>query len=223
MRVFPVLLVGLLLAGCGASREGTNVPASSGEDTASGEGTVLVPSADAEADPPEARPPVIVLRSTEGEQEAVPGSFCADYVDPDSGEGVGVCGDSRPVHPKAVTAVARGDEVKLVFTGARVVRPSGCHSDDEQGCIGYVHVRPLGCEGREVESVPLALGPETRWAVDLEPGAYQLDVFGYFESDEGATGDVSGSLGLTVAGPKENDALGVSAMKPSLAVCALTD
>jgi hypothetical protein len=217
MRLVLVPVVALMLAGCGSAAEQPRVPASSGEDT------VLVPSTEAEADPTEARPPVIVLRSTGGEQEAVPGSFCADYVDSDSGEGVGVCGDSVPVHPKAVTAVARGDEVTLVFSGAKVVRPSGCHSEDEQDCIGSVSVKPLGCQDHELESVPLNLGPETRWTVDLEPGAYQLDVFGYFESDEGATGDVNGSLGLTVAGPQENDALGVFAVKPSLAVCPFTD
>jgi hypothetical protein len=217
MRLIPVLLVVLVLAGCGAAAEEERVPASSGEDTA------LVPSTDPEADPPEAGPPVIVLRSTGGEQEAVPGSFCADYVDPDSGEGVGVCGDSGPVHPKVVTAVARDDEVTLVFIGAKVVRPSGCHSDDEQGCIGYVYVRPLGCEDREVEAVPLALGRETRWTVDLEPGAYELDVFGYFESDAGATGDVSGALGLTVAGAKENDALGVLDVESRMQVCKFAD
>jgi hypothetical protein len=71
--------------------------------------------------------------------------------------------------------------------------------------------------------VPLALGRETRWTVDLEPGAYELDVCGYFESDVGASGDVSGSLGLTVAGTKEYGALGVSAVKPALKVCAFTD
>jgi hypothetical protein len=154
----------------------------------------------------------------------VEGSYCVDYVDPGSGQGQGACSDSAPVHPKAVTAVARGEEVTFVFGGAKVVRPSGCHSDDdEEGCIGSVRVAPLGCEDSQLESVPLALGPRTRWTVDLEPGAYELDVFGYFESDAGASGDVSGTLGLTVAGPKENDALGVLELSPSMKVCEFAD
>jgi hypothetical protein len=70
-----------------------------------------------------------------------------------------------------------------------------------RGRRGHVRVpRPLGCDDRTIETVALAPGPQTPWTVDLEPGAYELDVFGYFESDAGATGDVSGTLGLTVAG-----------------------
>jgi hypothetical protein len=81
-------------------------------------------------------------------------------------------------------------------------------------------VKPLGCEDREVELLPLALGPETRWKIDLEFGAYELDVFGYFESSDGATGDVSGALGLFVGGgPKKYDALGVTGIKRAMQVC----
>ena len=68
--------------------------------------------------------------------------------------------------------------------------------------------------------MPLVPGSETRWTVDLEPDAYEPDVFAYFESDAGATGDVSGTLGLTVAGAKQWDALGVSAVEPSMWVCS---
>ena len=216
MRLVLVLVVALIVAGCGAAEEETNVPASSGEEPDVTVGPTVT-------DPPEPRPPTIVLKSEVGLQEAVQGSFCANYVDPGSGQGQGVCGDSPAVHPSAVTAVAHGDEVSFVLTGAKVVRPSGCHSDDEQACIGYVYVRPLGCEDRETKRLPLALGAETRWTVDLGPGAYELDVFGYFASDEGATGDVSGSLGLTVAGAKKYDALGVSAVRPAMQVCEFTE
>jgi hypothetical protein len=169
-------------------------------------------------------PPEIVLRSSGGQQEAVAGSFCSSYTEPATGEGEGVCGDSGPVHPDAVTVAQRGDEVTLVFRGAEIVRPDGCHGDDDQGCIGFIHVRPLGCENREVDRVPLALGPETAWRIDLASGAYELDVFGYFESSDGATGDVSGSLGLLVGGgPKENDYLGVTGIKRAMQVCPFSD
>jgi hypothetical protein len=166
------------------------------------------------------KPPRILLRSSAGEQKAVAGSFCIDYVDPASGRGGGVCSDSPAVHPDAFTVAQPGDEVTFVFSGADIVRPSGCHGRDEHDCIGYVLVRPLGCEDREVERVPLALGPETRWTIDLETGAYELDVFGYFESSHGSTGDVSGALGLFVGGgPKNHDYRGVLAVKRAMQVC----
>jgi hypothetical protein len=171
------------------------------------------------------KPPRILLRNSVGEQqEAVPGSFCVDYLDPASGRGSGVCGDSPAVHPDVVTMALRGDELTFVLSGADVVRPGGCQSNDEQDCIGWISVKPLGCEDREAARVPLALGPETRWKIDLERGAYELDVFGNFETSEGATGDVSGALGLVVGdGPKKYDALGVTGIKPAMQVCPFAD
>jgi hypothetical protein len=166
------------------------------------------------------KPPQILLRSSAGEQKAVQGSFCVDYVDPTSGQGSGVCSDSAAIHPDAVTVAQPGDEVTFAFSGADIVRPSGCHADDQQGCIGYVHVKPLGCDDHEVERVPLGFGPETRWTIDLESGAYELDVLGYFESIDGATGDVGGALGLLVGGgPKNHDYLGVVAVERAMQVC----
>ncbi len=214
MRFATALLLALALAGCGVERDAAGPPASSGEE----ETAVTVPRPAIEVDPPKLQPPHIVLESPYGDQTAVQGSYCVEHVDTATGEGQGACSDSAAVRPKEVTAVAAGDEVRFVFVGAEIVSSSGCHGDDPQDCIGYVHVTSLGCDHRWVEIVPLALGAETLWTVDLEPGAYQLDVFGYFESDAGATGDVSGSLGLTVAGPKQWDALGVSASDPAL-VC----
>jgi hypothetical protein len=212
-----LLAVALALAGCGSTAERTDVPASSGQESV----PVETPGPTAAAvDESKLRPPQILLRSSAGEQKAVEGSFCVDYVDPASGQGSGVCSDSPAIHPDAVTVAQPGDEVTFFFRGADIVRPSSCHGEDEQGCIGFVHVKPLGCEDREVERVPLALGPETRWTIDLETGAYELDVFAYFESSGGATGDISGALGLFVGGAKEGDALGVLAVKPSMQVCA---
>jgi len=217
VRRVPLVVLALVLAGCGSTAEQTGVPASSAQESAPVEthGPTTAP-----LDESKLRPPQILLRSSAGEQRAVEGSFCVDSVDPASGQGSGVCSDSAAVHPNAVTVVQPGDEVTFVFSGANIVRPSGCHADDQQGCIGYVHVKPLGCDDREVERVPLGLGPETRWTIDLESGAYELDVFGYFESIDGATGDVSGALGLLVGGgPKNHDYLGVVAVERAMQVC----
>jgi hypothetical protein len=216
MRVVTALLFALAVAGCGTEGEVGSPSASSGEGQ-----VVTVSVTETEIDPLELEPPPIVLDGTNGRQTAVEGSYCIEYVDTSSGQGQATCSDSGPIHPKAVTAVVAGDEVTFAFPGAEIVSGSGCYSDDPQGCIGEVIVRPLGCDDRTIETVALAPGPQTRWTVDLEPGAYELDVFGYFESDAGATGDVSGTLGLTVAGGKKWDALGVGAVKPSMEVCAL--
>jgi hypothetical protein len=220
VKHLSVLVAGLVLAGCGSTAERTGVPASSGRESVPVE--THGPTT-ASVDESKLRPPQILLSSSAGEQKAVEGSFCADYVDPASGQGSGLCSDSPALHPDTVTVAQPGENVTFVFSGAEIVRPSGCHGEDEQECIGYVYVKPLGCEDREVERVPLTLGPETRWTIDLETGAYELDVFGYFESTGGATGDVSGALGLFVGGPKEGDALGVLAVKPSMQVCAFAD
>jgi hypothetical protein len=81
------------------------------------------------------KPPQILLQNNVGEQqEAVAGSFCVDYVDPASGRGSGVCGDSPAVHPDAITIAMAGDEVMFVFRGADIVRPSGCHGEEGPVC-----------------------------------------------------------------------------------------
>ena len=217
MRPALLLVPALLLAACGSTAEQAGVPASSGVESV----PVETSGRETPIDESKLKPPQIVLRNGVGEeQKAVTGSFCVDYVDPASGQGSGVCSDSADVHPDAITVAAAGEEMTFVLNGADIVRPSGCHSEDEQACIGYVYVKPLGYEGPEVDRIPLALGLETGWTIDLERGAYELDVFGYFETAEGATGDVSGALGLLVGGgPKEYDALGVTAIKRKMQVC----
>jgi hypothetical protein len=213
----PLVVLALVLAACGSTADGTGIPVSSGQESVP-VGTHGPTTAPLEKS--KLRPPQILLRSSAGEQRAAEGSFCVDYVDPASGQGSGVCSDSAAVHPDEVTVVQPGDEVTFVFSGADIVRASGCHAEDEQGCIGSIQVRPLGCEDREVERVPLVLGPETPWTIHLETGAYELDVFGYFESSHHATGDVSGALGLLVGGgPKNHDYLGVVAVERGMHVC----
>jgi predicted small secreted protein len=213
----PLVVLALVLAACGSTADGTGIPVSSGQESVP-VGTHGPTTAPLEKS--KLRPPQILFRSSAGEQRAAEGSFCVDYVDPASGQGSGVCSDSAAVHPDEVTVVQPGDEVTFVFSGADIVRASGCHAEDEQGCIGSIQVRPLGCEDREVERVPLVLGPETPWTIHLETGAYELDVFGYFESSHHATGDVSGALGLLVGGgPKNHDYLGVVAVERGMHVC----
>jgi hypothetical protein len=184
------------------------VPASSGEATASGGGTVTDPTArDPEEDTP-LTPPPIVLLSDVGKQRAVVGSYCLDYVDEATGQGRGACADSTAPHPRRVTSVAPGDRVSIVVEGATVKQDS------------TVTIRPLGCSDQKVDQ--LAFEPwtgELEWTVDLDHGAYQLDVFALFEAEDGRKGDVSGTLGLTVAGPKKWDAPGVRPVEPDMKVC----
>jgi hypothetical protein len=83
-----------------------------------------------------------------------------------------------------------------------------------------VTIRPLGCTDQVTTEITLEPGTgEHPWDVDLDHGAYQLDVFALFEAKDGRTGDVSGTLGLTVAGAKKWDALGVLGVRRSMHVC----
>ena len=192
MRTFLCLLaLSLAAVGCGAGAEtgGGGAPTAS---TATEQADTSRVTEDLQTPPP------IVLASDAGRQTAVPGSFCVDYTDEAAGQAVGACGDSGPITPERLSTVRRGEEVRIVLEHANVTRPEGCVSEEKQSCIGSVAVHPLGCERKIVAEIPLALGPETNWRVDLEPGAYELDVFAYFDAPDGRTGDVSGSLGVLV-------------------------
>ena len=179
MRLLLALLAGLALAGCGTETEGSPVPASSGPIESSG-GT--------ETSPPALEPPVIVLASVAGKQIATRGSYCITAVDPSSGQNAGRCADSTWPHPDRVTVVKPGDGVSLILSDAQV-----------RG-NGTVTVLPYGCEQTIVKTIPLnARAQSTAFAVDLDPGAYELQVFTRFSSDDGRRGDVSGGLGLVVA------------------------
>jgi hypothetical protein len=216
MRLVPLLLLVLLVAACGSSVEETGVPASSGpsEESAEGSGTATgsgqVPAPADESNP---KPPPILLLYQGQEQEAVSGSYCVDDVDEQTGQASGICADSAaPIFPDAVTSVAFGDRVLFVLPKA-VFKPDS-----------LVTVRPLGCTDQVVEEIALEPGTGKHpWKVELDHGAYQLDVFARFEADDGRSGDVSGSLGLTVAGPKKWDALGVRDIHPAMEVCPLPD
>ena len=159
------------------------------------------------------KPPPIILVGSMETQKAVQGSYCVDYVDEATGQGQGVCADmAAPIRPEAVTAVAPGDRVTFVLPEA-AFRPEST-----------VTIRPLGCDDRQTGTIALETGAgEHEWTVDLDPGAYQLDVFARFEAEDGRTGDTSGTLGLTVAGPKKWDALGVRAVVRAMQVCPYSE
>jgi hypothetical protein len=200
MRLVLVAAAALLAAGCGAA---TGVPGSSGETP-----TLASPTTSTETSEPDLEPPAIFLVSAAGKQEAVRGSSCVQYTDPQTGAGTGVCADSAVVHPRSVTSVAPGDRVTVVVAGATVKKDS------------TVTIRPLGCDDQKVAELAFEPGPgELQWTVDLDHGAYELNVFALFESGDGRSGDVSGTLGLAVAGPKQWDALGVGPVEPDMKVC----
>jgi hypothetical protein len=171
MRVILLVLAVLLAAGCG---EAETEPGSRGTTgTADQEPTGSVPQ-----DAKPRMPPPIELASEAGLQRAAPGSYCVD--DPQAG--VGQCVDyEAPAGPEQLSVVRPGEALTIAFVGASAVD-------------GSASVRRLGCD-EELASVPLE--PETRWEVDLEPGAYELEVFGTFEAGS-ANGDTSGVLGLLV-------------------------
>jgi hypothetical protein len=191
VRVVLLLVVSALAGGCGAAERVGGGPTS----------TAVQP--DTESEPPfdeaeKTKPPPIVLETAAGRQRAVRGSSCVDYVDEASGYGVGVCADTERPSPSRLSTVRPGEEVLIRLEDAEVVRPEGCVSEDEQSCIGTAAVHPLGCARKTVAEIPLAAGPATAWRVELEPGAYEVEVFAYFAAADGRSGDLSGALGLLV-------------------------
>lgn len=171
MRAILLLVAVFLAAGCG---EAETEPGGGGAT-----GTVEEPTGSVPQDAGKPRmPPAIELVSEAGRQRAAPGSYCVD--DPQAG--VGECVDyEAPAGPEQLSVVRPGETVTIALVGSSAVE-------------GSASVRRLGCE-EEVVSVPL--GPETRWEVDLEPGAYELQIFTTFEAGT-ASGDTSGVLGLVV-------------------------
>jgi hypothetical protein len=210
-------MVALVAAACGSAGEKAGNPGSSepAAKTSSGAETVQTTlpaeTVPAEEDPlaGKLQPPAILLMYRGQEQEAVRGSYCVDYVDEASGQGSGVCADAgAPTYPDAATSVESRDRVTFVLRGATFEHES------------VVTIRPFGCADRETDTIVLEPGSgEHTWAVDLAWGAYQLDVLARFTAKDGRQGDVSGSLGLTVAGPKRWDALGVGDVHRSMWVC----
>jgi len=169
--VLLALAVLLLAAGCG---EAETEPGGGGTTGA----VEQEPTGSVPPDDKQLLPPAIVLVSEAGRQRAAQGSYCVD--DPQAG--VGQCVDyAAPPGPEQLSVVRPGETVTIAFVGSSAVD-------------GSASVRRLGCD-EELVSVPLE--PETRWEVDLDPGAYELQVFTTFEAGS-ASGDTSGVLGLVV-------------------------
>jgi len=203
--LFVLALLTLVVAACGSAPE-TGAPGSS--ESVAVQTTETVPAAEDPLDD-KLEPPAILLVYRGEEQRAVQGSYCVDYVDKTTGQGQGVCSDAAfPTYPDDITAIGPGERVRFV------VRAATLKSDS------VVTVRPLGCTDQTTDEIVLPPGPgEFEWEVELPHGAYQLDVFARFRAEDGRRGDVSGSLGLTVAGPKKFDALGVFDLRRSTQVC----
>jgi hypothetical protein len=171
MRAVLLAFALLLAAGCGEAETEPGVGGTTG--TVEQEPTGSVPQVDKPV-----LPPAIELVSEAGRQRAAPGSYCVD--DPQAG--VGQCVDyEAPAGPEQLSVVRPGERVTIALVGSSAVD-------------GSASVRRRGCD-EELASVPLE--PETRWEVDLEPGAYELQIFTTFEAGR-ASGDTSGVLGMVV-------------------------
>jgi hypothetical protein len=185
VRLVPLLLVALVAAGCGVSAEESGAPGSS-EPMTSGE-TVPAVKTKGTFDESRTKPPPVILVSRAGKQIAVQGSSCVQYTDPNTGEGGGACADSGPIHPANLTVAQPGEHLDILLAGA--------YSTGD----GIVTITRLGCTGTKIEELDLATGMSgTHADVDLEPGAYELDLFTRFASDDGRQGDLSATLGLLV-------------------------
>jgi hypothetical protein len=195
-------LVALLLAvGCGQTTAG---PGGGPEPVDSSEGAPQQPES-----PP--GPPDVVLASAGGRQVGVVGSYCVHK----PGANVGACADGTRPAAKRANVVRPGETVTIELDGARAVRARDCHSRDFS-CIGEAQVSPTGCGERTIARIHLERGSQTEWRVDLEPGAYELQLFVYFEADDGLQGDVSVALGLVVDPEAEPDVVPMPAVA---AVC----
>jgi len=160
------------------------------------------------------RAPKLVLESSAGSQEAVPGSSCI------TGEGVGVCVDSVYPHPKQLSIVRPGEVITVSLEHAQVVRAEGCNGGRERDCIGVIQVHPLGCEKLVAYTISLEPGKTTRWKVAVPPGAYELETFAHFESDDGRTnGDASGSFGLYVDSSRSAEVVPASSVSADRTSC----
>ena len=186
--VLLTLAVLFLAAGCGEAETEPGGGAMTG--AVEQEPTGSLPQDGAEP----RKPPALELVSEAGRQRAAQGSYCV--TDPDVG--VGQCVDyEAPAGPEQVSVVRPGEVVTIAFAGADAVG-------------GTASVRRLGCD-EELVSIPLE--PETRWEVELAPGAYEVAALAVTFEAGRASGDTSGSLGVVVdaAAPLEVRPAGPSA------------
>jgi len=163
------------------------------------------------------KPPSIVLESDGGRQKGSPGTYCLTRAR-EAGEGEGICVDSAFQHPEELSVVRPGENITISIAGADVVVPDGCSPANE--CASPVTIHPLGCGPARTEARFELSRHSTRWTVDLEPGAYELSVFAYFDDGAGTSGDLAGTVGLLV---DPDRAPAVVPVDESLAVCPYPD
>jgi hypothetical protein len=169
MRALVLTACLVLATGCGARETSSGVSTTAADEPPP-------TSIDEDADD-EQQPPPFVLASVGGRQVGVQSTYCI------TGPNVGTCADYVEIGPPRKLSVVRpGETVQLVL-------------EDVSTAKGSVSVLRLGCD-RQLSSFELA-GATTDWAVDLEPGSYELEVFVVFETAS-TNGDTSASLGLLV-------------------------
>jgi hypothetical protein len=206
----PGLLLGLPLV-LAATACGGAVPSASDSGAGPGTTTMHMQQNLPDSSP---RPPKFILESSAGSQEAVPGSSCV------TGQGAGVCSDSAYSHPKQLSIVRPGEVITVSLEQAQVVRAEGCNGGRERDCIGVIQVHPLGCEKLVAYTISLEPGKTTLWKVAVPPGAYELETFAYFESDDGRmNGDASGSFGLYVDSSRSAEVVPVSSVSADRTAC----
>jgi hypothetical protein len=85
-----------------------------------------------------------------------------------------------------LTVVGPGDPIEISMPGAQLSE-------------GTASVHRLGCVNRSRAATFVLRPRKTTWAASLGPGAYQLDLFARFSSDDGRrSGDQAATLGLLV-------------------------
>lgn len=183
LRLFVFVAVVALFAGCASERVARDEVEQPSEELV---GIFLPPSVEEGVSILVAPP--LVLESLAGRQEAVRGASC---VANDDGGRVAVCSSGGAVHPGWLSVVHPGETVTVGLVGARLA-----------GTSGVVRARPLGCPETEAAAFPFD-HTRTAWKVALRPGAYELEVSVAFETADGRSGDVSGTLGLLVDPERE--------------------
>ena len=169
MRAVVITMCLVLATGCGARETSRGVSTAAADEPPP-------TSIDDDADD-EQQPPPFVLASVGGRQVGVQSTYCI------TGPSVGTCADYVEIGPpRKLSVVQPGETVQLVLEGVLTAE-------------GDVFVVRLGCD-RKLSALEVA-GPMTEWAVDLEPGSYELEAFAVFETAS-TNGDTSASLGLLV-------------------------
>lgn len=207
MRLALLALLILVLAGCAqVDRDPPDAASGPPEFSEQPPGVSEPPKA-------ELAPPPVVLESEAGRQVGVRGGYCVHNFE----SGQGLCVDAMRPEAAQASIVRPGELVTIALEGARAVKAEGCHSRDTS-CVGEIRVSPAGCKAKSAMAARVFLerGSEMPWRVDLRPGLYELQLFFYFDSDDGRTGDGSAALGLLVDPSAEQE---IVPMPAAAAVC----